>query len=578
MVLDVVIIHAQEDEAVAVALCRQLEHLELHCGVYPTGALALPRALMFGGPRAAVLLLRRQSASLVLATKRTAEGLEIPAVPVWLEEPPPDWSDSPNQICAFDFVEEKRWHSVAAELALFLKNAPAVPDKLNRAPRCQMSYQREASDPPVAACSPPPGDKPRPALPTAELLAASRQNRRARELEAIPRRIQIPVSSSPIGAPASSPIEFRAYSIGQMPRDNHNRSESRDTPYRSESRDNHYRVEATRTGWLSTLAEFCFDTVPALVIRPVRRAREWIKSKHKTAPAPQKHAAPQPPTADCVDVSAFAPMHAVPGAQFITQVFLHQVEHVSRVDLMAKATDVDTALRSSSTLEVRVAREKEVIVELECRDLVVESPRQKLIWRGGPRAVLFIVSVPDEAATRAYPLRARIWVDGVPVGAVCFSIKITPVDVPSEPAIRGESAKRYERVFLSYAKEDRPEVLKRTEGLSAAGITFFHDILSLDPGEQWERRLYEEIDKCDLFLLFWSSHAARSEWVIKEADRALQRQEMPPGGAPDITPIILERPPVPQPPESLKHLHFNSMMRYLIAAAEAERGRPPLKA
>jgi hypothetical protein len=35
---------------------------------------------------------------------------------------------------------------------------------------------------------------------------------------------------------------------------------------------------------------------------------------------------------------------------------------------------------------------------------------------------------------------------------------------------------------------------------------------------------------------------------------------------------------VPQPPESLKHLHFNSMMRYLIAAAEAERGGPPLKA
>jgi hypothetical protein len=52
--------------------------------------------------------------------------------------------------------------------------------------------------------------------------------------------------------------------------------------------------------------------------------------------------------------------------------------------------------------------------------------------------------------------------------------------------------------------------------LLAFAIRHFHDILSLDPGDRWARRLYDEIDRCDLFMLFWSRAAGRSEWVAKE--------------------------------------------------------------
>jgi len=94
----------------------------------------------------------------------------------------------------------------------------------------------------------------------------------------------------------------------------------------------------------------------------------------------------------------------------------------------------------------------------------------------------------------------------------------------------------------------------------------------MEPGERWEQQLYKEIDLCDLFLLFWSNNAARSEWVLREAELAVARQNASPDEEPDITPIILEGPPVPQPiPDFLKHLQFNDYLAYLIAATERER-------
>jgi hypothetical protein len=132
----------------------------------------------------------------------------------------------------------------------------------------------------------------------------------------------------------------------------------------------------------------------------------------------------------------------------------------------------------------------------------------------------------------------------------------------------GDSARRYQYAFLSYASADRVEVLKRAQALKAIRIGFFQDLLHLEPGERWQRRLFEEIDKCDLFLLFWSSSAARSDWVLKEAQYALNRCRSSADQLPEITPIVLEGPPIPTPPNELAEIHFNDALRYVIAAAE----------
>jgi hypothetical protein len=63
--------------------------------------------------------------------------------------------------------------------------------------------------------------------------------------------------------------------------------------------------------------------------------------------------------------------------------------------------------------------------------------------------------------------------------------------------------------------------------------------------------------------------AAESQWVIRETEYALSRQGRNPDKEPEIKPIILESNPVPRPPKSLDHLHFNDFISHVIAAMEA---------
>jgi len=274
------------------------------------------------------------------------------------------------------------------------------------------------------------------------------------------------------------------------------------------------------------------------------------------------------PAGDVVDVSVFAPEGGDAGAEVMVQVFLHAIDAAAAAKELAAQADPGATARGITTLAATIARDQRVDVALEATGLTIDEPVQHLVWRGQPRACQFLVTLPAASPARTCHVKVRVSVDGVPVGALRFTLK---VGASSNTAVelRGDSARRYRHAFLSYASPDRAEVLKRAQGLKAAGLSFFQDVLSLEPGQRWERRLYEEIDRCDVFLLFWSSRAAASEWVIREAEYALARQSAS-QDAPDVTPVLLEGPPVPLPPDSLKAIHFNDALRYVIAGVEAE--------
>jgi hypothetical protein len=278
---------------------------------------------------------------------------------------------------------------------------------------------------------------------------------------------------------------------------------------------------------------------------------------------------------DLVDVSAFAPEGGVAGSEILVQVFLHRIDDSAIAAEAARAADPDAILRGIATLVTEIARGKRVDVVLEGRDTTIDEPLQPIVWRGKPCAAQFLVTLPETTTDRNCNLRVRILLDEIPVGSLRFAVKVfagAPID-PTSIGIRGDTATRYHHAFLSYATPDRSEVLKRAQALQAAHIEFFQDILSSEPGERWEPRIYEEIASCDLFLLFWSTNAAQSKWVLREAELAVARQNASSDEEPDIMPIILEGPPVPQPiPDFLKHLQFNDYLVYLITAADRKRG------
>src|SRR5262249_1461814 len=148
----------------------------------------------------------------------------------------------------------------------------------------------------------------------------------------------------------------------------------------------------------------------------------------------------------------------------------------------------------------------------------------------------------------------------IPVGHIKVKLNViqaTPLASVAASVALGETAQRYRHAFISYASADRKEVLKRVQMLARLRIRFFQDVLNLDPGVRWEKELYRQIDQSDLFLLFWSTPARQSKWVLEEVRYALKQKGDNDLAPPEILPIVLEGPPPPPPPDALSRLQLN---------------------
>jgi hypothetical protein len=95
-------------------------------------------------------------------------------------------------------------------------------------------------------------------------------------------------------------------------------------------------------------------------------------------------------------------------------------------------------------------------------------------------------------------------------------------------------------------------------------INYFQDILTLNPGYRWEKEIYKHIDLAHIFFLFWSSNPKDSVGVLKEIDYALSRKGENDLNPPKIIPIIIQKQPFIEPPERLRHLHFNDKLTYFL--------------
>lgn len=256
----------------------------------------------------------------------------------------------------------------------------------------------------------------------------------------------------------------------------------------------------------------------------------------------------------------------------MVQVFLHRIEQAERAQFLAEMMDDSAKLRGVETLHVPIPRRTWVHIELDGRGLMVTEKVCKLYWQGEPTVASFEVEVPNGFAAGACHPVVRLLVDGEPVGRILFQLRI---EAPTRdlnplpaPVLSGTSAKSYQHAFLSYASKDRAEVLKRAQAFQVAKLAFFQDVLSLEPGQRYGEEILRRIDRSDLFVVFWSRNAMRSEWVQKEIDKALACQRNNPDGLPDIVPIMLEPIAKAPPPPALAHLHLNAPINTLIAASQ----------
>lgn len=295
---------------------------------------------------------------------------------------------------------------------------------------------------------------------------------------------------------------------------------------------------------------------------------------------PEEEADAEPDIEEEVTSTLYAPGQAAPGDGFLVQVFAHLPEQADSLDEIATEADEDAKRRASAKLQKKIRRGAELSFYLRMPGLDVDDPAQSCVWDGEPACVQFGVNVPEGCKTGSIIGSVTVSENSVPIGHLKFKFKVVgagaSADASHAPTPEPEPAAsmvRYRQAFISYASKDRPEVLKRVQMLNLAKIKFFQDLLTLEPGQTWERMLYEYIDKSDVFFLFWSKAASESEWVRREVEYVKTKTG---GGAaaPEIIPVIIEGPPPAPPPAELSFLHFNDKLLYFINSRENDP-RPP---
>jgi TIR domain/Histone H1-like nucleoprotein HC2 len=294
------------------------------------------------------------------------------------------------------------------------------------------------------------------------------------------------------------------------------------------------------------------------------RARRDEATPHANIPrAGSENAQPADPVDDAVECSVFGPAAAPPGKTILIQVFLHLANQGERASFLASTMDASAKLKGTKSLDLPIKRGARVEIAFSANGLQVDDPVQSVVWRGEPAYCQFLATLPAGTNGQSFFPVVRVSVDGKLIGPIKF--RLTSDAAASQPISEplGDKAKRYKYAFVSYASKDRKEVLKRVQILEILKTKFFQDILSLDPGDRWKKKLYENIDRCDLFLLFWSEAAKDSQWVLKEAEYAVARQQKNPQSEPDLVPVVLEQN-VPPPP-SLSAFHFNDRISYLVS-------------
>lgn len=96
-------------------------------------------------------------------------------------------------------------------------------------------------------------------------------------------------------------------------------------------------------------------------------------------------------------------------------------------------------------------------------------------------------------------------------------------------------------VFVSYRHDDKPATEKIVEALKSRKIEVWYDHEKIRGGDDWEREIKTNIDRCTLFMPVLSKHSQSDENVlIKEWNLALERRERINKLLPFIVPVVID--------------------------------------
>lgn len=93
------------------------------------------------------------------------------------------------------------------------------------------------------------------------------------------------------------------------------------------------------------------------------------------------------------------------------------------------------------------------------------------------------------------------------------------------------------RIFVSYSRKDAAIVTPLVNLLRLGGSGVFRDVDHISPGLRWRAVLIDAVDSCELIVLFWCRHSAKSAEVAKEYTQAMRAGKL-------LAPVLLDDTPL----------------------------------
>ena len=190
--------------------------------------------------------------------------------------------------------------------------------------------------------------------------------------------------------------------------------------------------------------------------------------------------------------------------------------------------------------------------------------------RGEPGLVTFLANFsshtrifPEGGAVEFVAELHRRWRERHPTAAAATQVPFVPP--PREM--------QKDAIFLSYARENLEAVKRVKSALDKAGLPVWFDSDQIQVGQDWQRRIAENVKSCALFLPVMSRETTaqrRDAYFRVEWNRANERtQRMAPGEV-FITPLVIDDLPRAEAQEEFTGVHIERAPAGELGAAVIE--------
>lgn len=250
--------------------------------------------------------------------------------------------------------------------------------------------------------------------------------------------------------------------------------------------------------------------------------------------------------AEMVNASVYAPSEIAHHKHFIVRVFIHRPDESSVIDQIVKDVDKTAVKKANKPLDVPVKNGDKITIHLTLTNgVVIDEPIQKFVWSGRHIECDFGCEQINRYLNSVLG-KVIIAINNVPCGDLKFTIDVVSAEMAKVYA--PVEARRYSKIFISYAHADYSQVKGIAEGCKMNGSDYFFDRHTLQAGDIFKDKILHYIDNADLFVLCWSKNAAESEWVQIERKHALMLIEK---GHHQLTIYPLSMPPEAPLPEDM---------------------------